>query len=82
MKSVIFQKAIKNRNKIRMLYKLNEIVVEPYYVTMNRNGKKVVYGRICNSNKVEMLEFDKILNIKMLEKLKFYPLIPIISQYN
>ena len=82
MKSSIFLNAIRNRNKVKLLYKLNEIIVEPYYISRNREGKKVIYGRINNSNSVQMFEYDKMFNIRTLNKFKFYPIIPIIPNYN
>ena len=82
MKSSIFLEAIRNRNKVRILYKLNEIIVEPYFISKNKEGKKVIFGRLNNSNTVQMFEFDKMFNIRKLDRMKFYPIIPIIPNYN
>ena len=77
MKSFIFSSAIINRNQIKFVYGFKEVVVEPYYIARNKSGKKVVFGRITSSNQVMMFEFDKIFNIKVLERERFSPIIPI-----
>jgi hypothetical protein len=40
MKSQIFTSAIYNRNKIKFLYGLKEVTLEPYYITIEKSGKK------------------------------------------
>lgn len=82
MKSLLFSNAISNRNRIRFIYGLREVILEPYYISRNKNGKKVVYGRVNNSNEVCMFEYDRIYNIKVLESNRFYPLIPILQAVN
>ncbi|PJA95349.1 MAG: hypothetical protein CO129_12215 [Ignavibacteriales bacterium CG_4_9_14_3_um_filter_34_10] len=77
MKSEIFFNAIKNRNRLKFLYGFSEIILEPYYVTMNKLGKKVIFGRINNSPEVKMFEYEKIFNLRVLELSKFSPIIPI-----
>ncbi len=61
MKTELFIKAILNRNRIKLLYNLEETLVEPYFLSKNRDGKKVVYGRINNSHEIKMIEFNKII---------------------
>ncbi len=78
MKTNLFASAITNRNKLRFLYNLDEIVLEPYYITTNKLGDKVVYGRISSSNEVKMFRYNKIYNIKVLNSTKFSPIIPIL----
>ena len=80
MKTNIFLTAIKNRNNLRFLYGLTEMMIEPYYVTREKSGKKVIYGRVKSTNEVRKFEYDKISNIRVLNDVKFSPLIPIISQ--
>ncbi len=80
MKSEIFACAIHNRNKIRFLYGLNEVMLDPYYISREINGRKVIYGRLFNSSEIRKFEFKKIANIKVLENKKFSPIIPIISK--
>lgn len=80
MKSEIFSTAINRRNKIRFLYGMNEVLMDPYYITVERNGKKVIYGRMCNSSEVKKFDYNKIANIKILNNIKFSPIIPIISR--
>lgn len=82
MKSEIFNSAIINRNRIQFLYDLKELTLDPYLVARNQFGKKVVYGRVNNSNIIKMFEYDKILNIKILSHLRFSPIIPIMPSLN
>jgi hypothetical protein len=78
MKTEIFKSAIKNRNRLRFLYGLNEILIEPYYLTVEKNGSKVIYGKMYQSSEIKKFNYNKIANIKVLEKKKFSPVIPII----
>lgn len=80
MKSEIFSFAIKNRNRVRFLYGLNEIMLDPYYITREKNGQKVIYGRTYNSSEIRKFEYKKIANIKVLKDLRFSPIIPILSK--
>jgi hypothetical protein len=82
MKSEIFFEAIKQRNKLQFVYGLRTITIEPYYLTITKDGKKVVYGRVNNSPEIRMFEYDKIANIKILRHTKFSPLIPIYYSMN
>jgi hypothetical protein len=78
MKTELFTSAIKSRNKLRFLYNLEEVIMEPYYVTQNRAGKKVLYGRLSSSYEIKMFEYEQIVNIKILDNTKFSPIIPIL----
>jgi len=80
MKTDIFLNAIRNRNNLRFIYGLQEILIEPYYITRERTGKKVIYGRVKRTNEVRKFEYEKISNIRVLSKLRFSPVIPIIPQ--
>ncbi len=82
MKTEIFSSAIINRNKIRFLYDLNEVIIEPYYITREKTGKKVIYGRAFSSNEIKKFEYNKISNIKIIKGRRFSPIIPIISLAN
>lgn len=83
MKTTIFNSAISKRSKIRFLYGMEEVILEPYYVSVNKKGKKVLFGKIKGSNTIKMFEFSNIYNIKILELNKFSPIIPILaSNYN
>ncbi len=82
MKSEIFSKAIYNRNSIKFLYLLNEVTIDPYFISQDKSGKKIIYGKAYNSSEIKKFEFDKIVNIKVLRKNKFSPIIPIIAQMN
>lgn len=79
MKTEIFEKAITQRQRIKFLYNLNSIEVEPYYLSKNKNGNKVIYGRVNSSNEIKVFEFNKIFNIKILFNTKFSPIIPILN---
>jgi predicted DNA-binding transcriptional regulator YafY len=78
MKTEIFQSAIKNRNRVKFLYGLDEIFIEPYYLTIEKNGSKVIYGKVFHSSEIRKFNFSKIANIKVLDKKRFSPIIPII----
>ncbi len=78
MKSEIFSTAISNRNRIKFLYDMNEILIDPYFISKGKNGKKVIYGRLFNSSEIKKFEYEKITNIKILNNLRFSPVIPII----
>lgn len=78
MKTEIFKSAIKNRNHVRFLYGLNEILIEPYYITVERNGSKVIYGKVSQSSEIKKFNYSKIANIKVINTKRFSPVIPII----
>ena len=80
MKSDIFNLAIRNRNRVRFLYGLNETVIDPYLISQEKNGKKFIYGKLCSSNEIRKFEYNRIANIKVLRNLKFSPVIPILSK--
>ncbi len=82
MKTEIFSKAIYYRNMIKFLYFLNETVIEPYFISCEKTGKKYLYGRIPSSNHVKRFEFSAITNIKILGDKKFSPVIPIRNMPN
>ncbi|MDZ7766766.1 MAG: hypothetical protein U5K00_20485 [Melioribacteraceae bacterium] len=79
MKSELFASAIVNRKRVRFIYGLNEVILEPYYISKNSNGKKVIYGRPINSNEIKKFEYNNIYNIKILKFKKFSPIIPILT---
>jgi len=80
MKSQLFTSAIKNRNRVRFLYQLNEVVLDPYYITREKNGKMVIYGRTNNSKEVRKFEYDRIANIRILKSIRFSPIIPLMQR--
>ena len=79
MKTDIFIYAIRNRNNLQFLYGLQKIHLEPYYIAKNSTGKKVIYGRLKNTNEIRKFEYDKIANIRIIESFRFSPRIPINS---
>jgi hypothetical protein len=79
MKTDIFINAIRNRNNLQFLYGLQKIHLEPYYIAKNSTGKKIIYGRLKNTNEIRKFEYDKIANIRIIESFRFSPRIPINS---
>lgn len=75
MKSQMFSSAIVNRNRVRFLYELHEVVLDPYYITREKNGKKVLYGKMNNSNEIKKFEYERIANIRILKSMRFSPII-------
>lgn len=80
MKSEIFSSAINNRNEVRFLYLMDEIVLHPYYISREKNGKKVIYGRMSNSSSIKKFELGRIANLKVFDKVKFCPIIPLMAK--
>ena len=78
MKTRLFSHAIRNRNKLKFIYDLEEVVVDPYYLTVNKLGDKVVFGRVSSTNEVKQFRYNRIYNIKVLDYTKFSPIIPIL----
>lgn len=79
MKTDIFIQAIRNRNNLKFLYDLQEVNLEPYYISKNSFGKKVIYGRLRSTNEIRKFEYNRIVNIRILQSFRFSPLIPISS---
>lgn len=77
MKSEIFTFAISNRNQVKFLYAMNEVTIEPYYLSREKSGKKVIYGKLHNASEIKKFDYDKIVNIRVLKNRKFSPVIPI-----
>jgi hypothetical protein len=80
MKTNIFMDAIRNRSNLKFLYCTNEITLEPYYITRDRTGKKVIYGRIKSTNEIRKFEYSRIANIRVISSARFSPRIPLISK--
>ena len=78
MKTQIFETAIRNRNCVSFLYDVKEVFIEPYYLTFEKNGSKVIYGKVLHSNEIQKFYFSKIANIKILTKNRFAPILQII----
>lgn len=81
MKTIYFTTAIFNRNRVKFLFGLNEVLLEPYYIGKNKNGKKTLYGRVNGVNEIRGFDYEKISNIKILGYEKFSPIIPIMLIY-
>ncbi|MBT8379781.1 MAG: hypothetical protein KJN64_11160 [Ignavibacteria bacterium] len=80
MKTNIFIDAIRSRSNLKFLYCSNEITLEPYYITRDRTGKKVIYGRIKSSNEIKKFEYKRIANIRVLSSYSFSPRIPLATK--
>ena len=79
MKTKIFTYAIRKRIKIRFIYNLNEVTIEPYFLSKNKFDKKTIFGRVNSSNEIKEFEYEKIFNIRLLYTKKFSPIIPILK---
>jgi hypothetical protein len=79
MKTDIFVHAIRNRNNLQFLYGLQEVNIEPYYISKNNFGRKVIYGKVRSTNQIRKFEYYKIANIRIIHSFRFSPLIPINS---
>ena len=79
MKTQIFADAISKRNQIKFLYGVDEIVLEPYFITKDKLGKKVIYGRVSNSSEIKKFEYCLIANIKVFSDRRFSPRIQMMS---
>lgn len=79
MKTALFSSAIYNRYRIKFLYGLEEVVIDPYYITSDNSGSKVIYGKSSCTNEIRKYEYRKIANIKIINSAKFSPVIPIIN---
>lgn len=77
MKTDIFIQAIRKRNYLQFLYGLELIDIEPYYIARNKFGRKIIYGRVKNTNEVRKFEYNKIANIRVVNSFRFSPVIPI-----
>lgn len=82
MKTIIFSTAIFNRNRVKFLYGINEIILEPYYIGRDKNGKKIIFGKTNYINEVKGFAYNNISNIKILGSEKFSPIIPIVPLFN
>ncbi|MCJ7553546.1 MAG: hypothetical protein MUO34_06640 [Ignavibacteriaceae bacterium] len=77
-KSEIFKRAIVTRSRLQFLYNLNQFSIEPYYIGIEKNGRKVIYGKLSNSSEIKKFDYKRIANIRVLKTKKFSPVIPII----
>ncbi len=80
MKTELFSSAISNRNRVSFLYQLNEVILDPYYITREKSGKKVIYGKMNSSNEIKKFEYDRIVNIRILKSMRFSPIIPLMPK--
>lgn len=67
MKTLIFSGAIAKRNKITFWYSGESVEIIPFSISVNKNGKKILYGKHIKSNVLRMFEYNKICNIRVVE---------------
>lgn len=82
MKTQIFETAIRNRNRISFIYNFSQVFIEPYYMTFEKDGSKVLYGKVLQNNEIKKFDLSKIANIKVVEGRKFAPIIQLIPIEN
>jgi hypothetical protein len=82
MKTQIFEAAIRNRNRISFIYNFIQVFIEPYYMTFEKDGSKVLYGKILQNNEIKKFDLNKIANIKVVEGRKFAPIVQLIPVEN
>lgn len=80
MKTEIFIDAIRNRTNLKFLYLSDEVILEPYYISRDPSGKKVIYGRIKSTNEIRKFEYSRIANIRVINSARFSPRIPLASK--
>lgn len=80
MKSEIFSEAINRRNRLSFMYGFEKFIIEPYYISTDKYGRKIIFGKVGNSNEIKKFEYSKIVNIRILNRSRFSPVIPIIPQ--
>lgn len=80
MKSQLFSYAISNRNQVKFIYYMDEIVLHPYYISKEKNGRRVIYGRMPNSTVIKKYELGRIANLKVVKAIRFSPIIPLMSK--
>jgi hypothetical protein len=73
MKSEIFSFAITNSNQLSFNYGFNEVFLDPYYISREKSGKKVICGRLNNSLEIKTFEYNKIVNIRLLPRRRISP---------
>ena len=79
MKTEIFTYAIRKRRKIKFVYGAKAVILEPYFISINKYGRKVIFGRVDSTYEIREFEFIRIVNIKLLFSKKFSPIIPILK---
>jgi hypothetical protein len=82
LKTEILTKAIINRNRIKFYYSTQQLVIDPYIISTDVKGKKIIYGKLNESDTVLKFEFNKIYNIKVLENENFAPRLNNAGRFN
>lgn len=77
MKTEIFSRAILSKRKVKFYYGIDEQIIEPYIITKEFDGRKVIYGKLLSSHQIKRFEYGKISNIKVLKSNSFAPILPI-----
>lgn len=81
VKSEILSMAIKEQVKVRFLYGLNEIILDPYFILFEEDGTKAIYGMSAGGGDLRRYSCKKMANIKLLT-MHFQPIVPVSPSYN
>jgi hypothetical protein len=82
MKTQKFSEAINKRTCVRFFYGAQEMIVEPYMISYDKFGRKILYGRRRESDAIVKYEYRYISNIRVLTGERFAPAIPILPLYS
>lgn len=80
-KSEILSMAVREQVKVKFLYGLNEVVLDPYFILFEEDGTKAIYGKSSNEGDLRRYSCKKMANIRLL-KMHFNPVIPVSPSYN
>lgn len=67
MKTKIFSDAIFNHSCIRFLFGLEEVILVPYLVSFDSEGRKTLFGRTLCTGEVRSFPYSRIANIRILQ---------------
>jgi hypothetical protein len=82
MKSDILTMAINRRSKVRFLYRMEEVIFDPYFILYEEDGSKAIYGKADTLQQLKKFDFRRIVNLKMLPLEHFNPDVPVRPAYN
>ncbi|MBE2280569.1 MAG: hypothetical protein IAE91_09270 [Ignavibacteriaceae bacterium] len=82
MKTEKFLSAIHHRFRVKFYYSAQEFVVDPYLISFDKNGNKILYAKEKNSDVVKKFDYKGMCNLKVLTDERFVPAIPVIPVAN
>ena len=77
IKSELFSQAIKERRQVRFYYQLKEVILDPYFIFVEDDGTKALYGKSFTSSKLNKFDYERIVNIRLLPFQNFTPIFPV-----